>query len=740
MKKSPKKQIANLPSNIQQEAAVLLAENNYKKALEYYKMLFKQAPCNAYRDAIRDCYIGRVRELSKKGMYREAVMLWENHSEYCFPCHHIYLYIHLLITVGLENKAGVIFLQNKNSLEDDQVSTLEEIFAALLLKGSSALIDIFPEESLLKKHLIFANQALVALSQRDGDKVELILTNISFRSPYKQLRLVLKGYLLLLCNKIEEAFALIKRVPLNSPFYPLAHIAQLTQASPLAQVKALSHFSQMEFNCFSALKGWTTSQQKHLDKLRQLPEKSNPRILLDLVVHSMPYVNRSTARRLCYNLLPFYEPGLKTFEKVFGVLSPEEKTHLKALGSIDHKRHSPTKVWLEYEETLASYASQTLTISLKQALALRQAASFGGEYAEEESTSIKKRIILFEKSLDLDPLDKPIYLEVIQYYRKHGPKKICGAYIDKALKVFPNDRDILITAIESIRYSKLPSRVIALSKKLLELDPLNAQAKIYLTEVQVLQAQRCMLQKKWDQADLTLKAIKADTTHHWNLVVRLNQGLCAYMQGKISEAHSLIQQCGENDIIVRLQLYIEADKLQLPSSSLEKDLTLVPANKLVITDSVQLLQLVKTIDQYDVPIKWKNILSHITKPLQKSTQCVLKVDELVKICECFTRIQQFDFVQNFIKKQHRIIKDVPLLVYYSVNAKIKGNAKKMRSIDYHLLTNALDKAQDMDDIRTVSLIGQLLSAAEEESDHLFPIDLSGDILEEMLEMLKPRKI
>ena len=177
MSKTQKKHIS---SNAAEDARTFLTSGNYKKALNYYKELLKKQPCDEHRNALRDCYLGRAKQLSKSNMNREAVVMWENHFPYCPSCDHIYFYIILLLATGQKDKAVSVFLRYQSSLTASQIFEMEEIFAALLLAGDDDFAAHFPAESLIRKHLPFIQKALDALVNHNLKQLELALV---FQSP-----------------------------------------------------------------------------------------------------------------------------------------------------------------------------------------------------------------------------------------------------------------------------------------------------------------------------------------------------------------------------------------------------------------------------------------------------------------------------------------------------------------------------------------------------------------------------
>ncbi|MEN8236187.1 MAG: hypothetical protein ABFQ95_01350 [Pseudomonadota bacterium] len=691
----------------EQEAASLLAVGNYKKALNCYKALLKQEPCDRYRDAVRDCYIGRAKHLSNKGMYREAVVLWENHSQYCTECSHVYLYINLLLVSGFESKAADIFLNNRDSMVESQILEIEEIFAALLLTGSDELVSIFPEDSILRMHLTFAQQALVAMIERNFDQLENALAAISFRSPYKQLKLILKGYLLQVSDKNSDAEPL-EHVPTTSPFYQFAKVVRTALSSPIDMAKSLANLDRVGFELLSGLQGWEPGRQKYFDKLRDLAGRSEPRVSSNLIAEGLPYMDKYSAKRLFYNLLPFYTPARKTFEKLFEPLSVEEEAHIKALASIHKDDKFPPEVWQEYENALSTQP-QTPILELKRALTLRHVVDLiDAEHGKDcRCPWFEKNLQLLETSLALDPEDKATYFELVRRCDLPGVEKSGKEFIDKALLVFPEDRDVLVMAIKSARQHGLFSKALQLTEKLLALDPINRFALQYMTDLNLLKAKNLILKEKWGQAETLLQDLATRVPNNLKWLVQLHQALYKYLQGDLSQLQLLVSQGDETDVIHRVKFLLEANKLQIPLAKLERKVWSIATSKLSIRDSVQLLQLIKLMEQYSTDVIWQEIIDRIKSPLKKACYHRLTSSDFATVCEFFAKIGQFNLVKNFINGQPHL-KGEPIFLYYAVYNRIKGDAKNIKRSDFELLEQAMSMAEVINDRRTGILIDKLL--------------------------------
>jgi tetratricopeptide (TPR) repeat protein len=724
------------------EANQSLSTGDYKKALEQYKVLYKQAPLNEYREALRACYLARANELNNKGMPREAIVLWENHSQYCDACTHVSLYIRSLLTLGSYTKAVHIYDKHKSAIPENDVTAIEEVFAAILLCGDNALKEAVNKDSLLRSHLVFAQQAVDAYGRGQLVDAEQALNSISFRSPYKHFRQLLKGCMHLSRDPVTARITL-ERIPPSSPFNRLAFIAKSMLLPPLEFAKLLPSLGQAEFQFLGFLKGWDDHRVKLIDKLRRLSDKpkQNPQVLFDLMINNFVHINRKTAKRLSYSLLPHYKAGVKGHEKAFGPLSPEEKAHLSALESIHYHPHRfPPEVWAEYERKLSQSPShnqpQTL---LKRAFALRHAVHFLTKSNGSGSACLlaEKSIDCLEKSLTLDPLDKATYIELTNHYNKTKHNKKYHYWIHEAIKVFPEDKDILLLAIVAARRETDIEAGMKHVNVLIALDPINVLALKHLAEMQIIKAQQLILQKKWDEATNILDAVNYTTSDQMAVTVYLNQGLLEYKKSNIAQAKHLIQQgCqkANSNLIARLQLIVNANRLNVPVAALEKDLGLESTNKLKMKDNNEVRLITHIIDAHDYENNRDLIaaMKAIEMPLKNSKEIRLSESELEKFCEFLLKAKQFQLVTHFIRC-HKHLKS-PLLTYYHIYAKARGIPAKLKEKDLYLLEEALEKAANNKDARTVMLIDKLLTDAGED---LFDDDSQDELIRQFDEEFGP---
>lgn len=714
--------------DLENKAAEFLLKQDYKKAIELYKALWKQKTSDKYQEALKECYLGRTRELSDKALYKEAVILWENHCTYCKDCTHSDFYIQLLLASHSYAKAAAVYQKYESELSADIEISLDEKFAALLLSTNPELEQAFDSQSLLRKHLVIANQAITAFTQGKFDGVTEALGRIPFRSPYKHFCQFMKGLLNLTEDK-EKALSFFQRIPENSPFFRPALAAHMTLLDPLELSTKLQNLSENEYRLFSTLKGYEADHFKVITKLKKQEQKMQPQVLFDLIIKHIALFDKKTAKRLCYRLLPLCLPSQKTFEKHFDALNRAEKEHLKALSLTisPQTRERPHHVWLQHENILAESQPDTPHTRRMRAMLLRKADHF--EFEIEKAAPLKR--ILLEKSLELDPSDKQTYLKLISHYRKKGVQKKSLHWLEKALKTLPQDKDILILAIAIYQTGKNFKQAIFYAQKLIKSDPLSRASREMLVEIYLMQVQTLVCSKKQDEARKVFAAITQDplvASLKLPSSLQLNAGLLEYTYKNYEGARCLIEQNFSNidkNIDERIAVLMEASKFKIILAEFEKFLKLPPLAQLAINDGKHCLQVIQALEKYHQTVVGSSCLNVLVKmmsdPFKQAASYHYSEVELGILFKSLTNMKQYRLINCFLKIQIAQFPSSCLLTYYRINTKVKDSPEKISRADFNLLDRMFDKAEQEKDHKTASLIAQFLrnaTAAWEEAEAL----------------------
>jgi hypothetical protein len=228
------------PLTPEAQAAKTLAAGQYRQAIELYKTLLKQERRSEWVDGLAASYAGRAGELAAKGMLSEALVVWRNRTSLCDRPLAEGPYVEWLLRAG-EHAAALRLLVTSADLSPSAIAELETRLAAVVLTAPAEALAQLAADSPLSRHRALALAAIAACARGDQLALEEQLRAIPFRSPYRDLRYLLKS-LLLLTEEPTQAAELSARVAAGGPFESLAAVvraALLTGSRWLAALPAL---------------------------------------------------------------------------------------------------------------------------------------------------------------------------------------------------------------------------------------------------------------------------------------------------------------------------------------------------------------------------------------------------------------------------------------------------------------------------------------------------------------------
>lgn len=703
--------------SLQQEAQAYFTQGDYKKALVLYKQCWKQAANDQHREALRDCYLGRARQLAAQHMPREAVVMWENHRPYCTDCRHGAFYIRCLLTAGLWAKAVIAFQEVSLTLSPTEATFLEEIFAALLLSDDPDIQKMLSHSNAaLRQQAQIARQVLDMFCQSPLTKPQSVqleegLKQIPFRSPYRYFRQVVKACLLIPEDR-SAALAQLQAIPETSVFFRWAWVSQWALAEEFRLAQHVSNLTAAEWGWVSGLRGLTSDQQKGIDRIRKLEPAASPAPLLGVMLRQVScFEPQAAAKQACYHLLPGAMGEQAAYEKVFGPLQPIEKKQLQTLALLDHPQQTvcPHCVWLAFEKSLSHLSVQDGQTALKRALVLRQAATYAPE---------PDNIPVLAKSVTLDPADKPTYLTLIHYYQRTQQNQPCQFWLQKAVQHFPQDPELLKRGIDIAHQQGKIQQAVQYCHTLLRKDPLNTAARHYLVRRDIRKMQGALRQRQWDTARKQFTALQRlyetvdPTIQTWMHYYRI---LFEYLGSNKTTAESLIRKdCPgvQENAVERVAFYLEALSAGMTPQSLEQDLALKPIELLTFKPST-LAPLFETLSRCINKNAIKQVYLRVEKPLKRVLSQSMLPADFEQINEVLSRSKQFQVMRYFIRAQAPRFSHFPLFHYYKLFAKVKGRATQLTATDCDRLEYSMQKALDEGDIRVAHKIQGFLAAYDD---------------------------
>jgi len=454
------------------QAEADLALTRYKEATELYKALLKRERRTAWVDGLAACYAGRAHALADKGMFKEALVLWRNRHELCGKPLAEAPYPAWLLQAGELGEA--MRLLAAPALPEAMRAELEMRFAGMVLTWPdnklSELSSQLPADSALLRHRPAALAALQACQQDDLAALDECLKAIPIRSPYRDLKPMLKA-LALLPTDHATAAAMIARLPSNSPFERLAAALRAAILPDTRWLAALHDLDGDSQQLLLDLKGCPDALRRLLLDLARLGEHPSPEAFFDLLLRNRRLLPAGVAANLCQRLLPHAESRLKSYTDAFGRLQQVRLEHLAALAAeVKNNRSLALPHWQRMAEQLAVDPALDTTHKQRAALIWRRLSGIDIAALDDSDADVIYRL---KRSVEFDPDERETQLRLIAALRRQGELQQARASLELALPRFPKDAALLLEAVQVALASKAFKKAVGLAKQVLELDPIN---------------------------------------------------------------------------------------------------------------------------------------------------------------------------------------------------------------------------------------------------------------------------
>lgn len=725
------------------EAGRHLNMGHYKEAIEIYKQLLKRESRVEWQRDLSMAYLERAKTLAQKAMYKEASVLWENRANLCGDESYVDLYIAWLFRGERYIQAVRVFVESLSALTEDTVQQYLLQFGALLLAGQSDIAPLFPKDSPIRQHYPHAHAAIHAYAQGDNAGTEAHLQKIPFRSPYRDLRTLLKA-LLLLETDPEAMTALLQKIPATSPYHPLSKLVEATHFEEIRLLEFLQTLKPAEQQFIFCLKGWDERLLKVV-ALSQVEDSRNyNKIIFETVIANREFFGESS-RSFCQALLPSYLEGWRQFEKTFGSPSPFEKEQIHALANEHQEQFLIAERHWRRGVAILTEQANVGDNALKAALTLRHLV----ELAVTDKISGNNMAEDLEDSVQLDPSDRGTYLSLIRYYQTvKDDQKACHQWIDKAVEHFPQDNEFLLLAVEAANQRKAFKKAAHFAQTILKFDPINAKARQVLVASHLAHARKLMKSERYElvRKELNLAA-QVERASQRTGIVQMNQGFLAYKMGQPSQAHTLIQEglhAAGDGLIALLRLLVEGNLAGIPIKELS---TFIPAlTPRVLAKYVPLAtemgELLNIVNFYHEQKKTalKAAIALLEVPLKNVLKQKLPQDEMFNVCQCFMQVAQYSLLQEYATAALKRWPKSPAFTFFQIYGRIEGKVSQLSDKQFHTLDDAVDAAKHAGDERTAVMISRFLKEASTPNIEEF-IDEHKieEILRRLEEVRKPRR-
>jgi tetratricopeptide (TPR) repeat protein len=697
------------------QGQTLLSGQRYREAIEVYKQLLKRETRSDWREALAKAYLGRARDLAGKGMYQEAAALWENRANLCGESGEQALYLDWLLQAGQYAKAAKVFSQIGNALKDSETAQrLEGRLAIQLLADRGEIAKALPQDSALLRQQGVVREAVSAYSRGDEAAADALLKQIPFRSPYKDLRHLLKA-LLVLETDPRAAAELLDRVPSTSPFAHLAGLVKIgtLEGEPLYQALAGLDGPQQEF--VAMLTGLDKTTLKLVGELKGLAERQDIQGLFHTLLANVRVLDRALVQRFCSALLPHVPRGIGGYEKAFGSLSRFERERIAALAAEVHRDLDEA---LSHWHTCADLVlGQEADKAIGQDDRLRAALIFRHmvELAERHGRDLTAPTFLewLTQSLELDPDDKPSHLKLIGRYKSMPEKsgqKPYYRWVETAVSRFPEDSEVLLQATEAAVARRSFKKAAGYAQRLLRLDPINSTARRVLIQAHLSHARKLIAAGRFDLARQEFsEAAGLEREGMRSGVVQMGWGMMETLAGRAQEGDALIEQglqLAGSGVLAHFKLAVESLRLKLSPQRQKAFQECLRENAKAGAGKSEVLALIGLVNGYlaeDVKGLDK-VLGVLVAPLTAAAQESYSEEEMRAICDGWQRAGHHRLLETYATAALKRWKQSPVFVYYQVFARAKGASYRVSASDGDHLEQAYEDAQAQHDTRTARLI------------------------------------
>lgn len=684
---------------LEAEAGAALGASRHKEAIEFYKELIKRERRPVWVDGLASCYAGRAHDLAAKGMVKEALVLWRNRAQLCGKPLVEEPYFSWLLQAG---EQGEMFrLLADKTLPDSTRTELETRLASTVLAMPDKALPGLPADSALLRHRTPVLEALAAYHRGDFVALGEQLQAIPFRSPYRDLKPILKA-LALLQTDVEAARAAIARLPSDGPFERLAAVLRATVLPGGDWLAALRGLDEDSRQLVLDIKGCPDALRPLLLEIAKLGDTPAAVPLIDLLLRYRRAIPEDKFTGLYHRLLPHLGERLFT-NTDFGKLPNEKKMHILALaGELKRVFEVAESDWIKMVELLGDTTEQ----KLRAALIWRHAAEF---HPGRNSGLDGSSLMYLKKSLELDPEDRDSTLTVIRVLRSSNDLAQARAYLDRALPRFPKDAGVLLEAVEVALAGKAFKKAVGLAKQVLELDPINPQVRGLIGQALFSHARKQIKAHNNQAARKELGAAEewlrtpADRT-----TLNLLRALAAESQTDDINAQlrEVMADFG-GSLVGAFHLLLEAGAVGRDPKTLlvrsEFDLAATPAPEAVVALAHSL-----NASRNDEKTL-RAALDPLRAQLKRAANAKFSEADHLLVCEALQRIEDNGLLLAYAEAALKRWPGRPVFVYLSVNARYGNDPYEIPDRVLHALDKAVVNARKQGDQRTAHRILALLA-------------------------------
>jgi len=698
---------AAAPADPETQARKALDAGRFREATEAFKALLKTEKRPEWIESLAQAYTGRAGELQAKGMLPEALTIWRNRATACGKSLAEPAYLHCLCLTGAHAEAFELLVAISDPISRQ---TFEVQLAATALHLPGDALAALPEDSGLRGHHASAVAALAACCAGDASGMDSALAQIPFRSPYRDLRPVLKA-LDAVNQAPAQALALLARVAADSPFARLADATRLATLPDDAWLPALATLDSAGQQLVLDIKGCPQHVRPVLLELASLGATPSAEKILAIFLRG-GRARSPGVEALCRRLLPLVMRQTRDIEEYEDRLPTTVGLQIAALNvDVRDKGMMPTDPWIDYVDFLLDEVKGQ-DAEFSAALILHRLATNNDQDAQRHQMSPQQALWL-EKSLSLDPNNPEGRMRLIRGYLRHEDVKRARQHVETALAATPNDTDALLAAVEIAVASDSHKKALGYAKRLLELDPINPRVRDLLTQAGLAQTRKQIRAKRLDLArkelDLAMPwLVSADSTRTAAVLGALcREGVDGDDLLRVASACDADKPLSNSFFLV-----LEALRLRMEPGTLLRRAELKLPIKPDAADQAQFVRMLDALDDKEQIIIDK-ALTHLKKPLTQAADHPLPLDARLTVCEALLRRKAYTALQAHARAGLKDIPRTPIFIYFHAVANCGDEPWTLADRQLDALEVAREQAGKANDLRTAHRLNDLLLRADE---------------------------
>lgn len=651
------------PEALTTKAHLLIDQGKFREAIACCKQLLKKDSSHASIHLLEQAFSGRIQELTKQSMTKEALALIDVMLQFCPDATTSPLKLSLLIQNGQYVEASTTYAACRDQLSSAQKEQIETLFGALLLDQAELDTNAFPADSPLALHLPHARNALLLFTSQRTDELQQALRKIPIRSPYRDLRILLSG-LSQLKNDEKKAIEFMGKIGKDSPYYQMIPNCCLENDAPL---DILVKIASATGNSRKQIREQQNVSIRHFRALEELAAiGDNPSSLYNTIRRHEKCFTHKERRKILWHIIPFIGEYAIDILLKCSDFNKEERLRLAAItAEKDGAIEFAVDFWDDYYDLLDL---EDPSQHLKAAMVLRKQAELmsyaGYRFPAQDIVEIMLESLLY------DPEHATTWIKAADIAKKQLSRNQYYSILRDASAKLPDNVPILLAAMMASGERGAHKQAAGLAAKVLKIDPINTTALDFLVESRLEHARKLAAAKKWKLAENELEnADTRVTASHLKGRRRICLGMLLLLQKKKNGLEQIAAGCAESGspLLARILTSIEARLFHIPvtrQQDMARELRKVSKATQVVNRS-EILQIISWL--FNLKGEQQQILESIFSDLKsyfaRAATLDWKPEEGLKICKA---LQQSKLPAVLIKYTKALQKKYPQVLEFQV--------------------------------------------------------------------------